>query len=219
MAFVLRRSVHVLPFLRLNKTKNTRGGGRSGGQGRRASWTWHLGFWSYSTRTGRHTFRLSRSLAWESRPRGRGAAVRVAAARARHPRWTPEQIAENTDVSVRRVRRCIRKADNRARRQQERATWDAAWQRYLYGDGTSPTPPAPAATRGSRRTAAATPAGSYAPGGRARVQPRDAGHVAGMQAAGLCGAITTTGARCRNKGDCPHHGTAARAAAGSAGTP
>ena len=43
MRYRMRKSVNVLPFLRLNFTQS---GARS--------WTWHFGPWSYNTRLGQH---------------------------------------------------------------------------------------------------------------------------------------------------------------------
>lgn len=207
MGFEFRRSVDVLPFLRLNKTRKTTKPGGSG-EDRGRSWTWHVGPWRYDTRTGRHTFKLGRTVAYKTKPRGKVAAARVAKVRARHPDWTAAQVAERAGVTRATARRCIRRAD----RKRDRAAWDAAWQRHLYGDTGTPT--GQAATRKATSRKPPAPRGSGTPAATAA----GTGQGSGGTGAGLCGQTTADGTPCQRRGTCPP-GTHARGGTRAKATP
>lgn len=57
MPFTFRKRIPVLPFLRLNLSKSGR------------SWTWHLGKWSWNSRTRRQSVDLPGPVNYQTRGR------------------------------------------------------------------------------------------------------------------------------------------------------
>lgn len=59
MPFTFRKRVPILPFLRLNLSKTGH------------SWTWHLGSWSYNTRSRRQSVDLPGPVNYQTKGRSR----------------------------------------------------------------------------------------------------------------------------------------------------
>ena len=59
MPFTFRKRINMLPFLRLNVSKTG------------ASRTWHLGPWSWNSRSRRHSVDLPGPVNYQSKSRGR----------------------------------------------------------------------------------------------------------------------------------------------------
>jgi hypothetical protein len=59
MPLTFRKRINVLPFLRMNLSKSGR------------SWTWHIGRWSWNSRSSRHSVDLPGPVNYQSGSRSR----------------------------------------------------------------------------------------------------------------------------------------------------
>lgn len=191
MGLEASKRTKVLPGVTANKTARARAGsGKAAPAKKKGSWTLSLGFWSYNTSTGQHTFKLGKTLKYKSKTRTQRAAkkkAKAAATQAERARLATYFAEQTAAVPVHHSRTTRRRGET---------------EEQFLRRGRSEAYATAQQDETRRRANFAAP--------RLNPEPQNptqpfAQHQQAMRAAGACGARTADGTGCARRGHCPYH--------------